>query len=124
MESTSTSTSESTSQNQNDSGVISRKDLESLQIGLDRDFMNFWNIRRYGAHLGMEIKCPVCNELPPVKRWEKEDFVAYGYRKWKWLCSHIATEHCRNEALKNRRITAREHRLRVIGEKRSKRKVA
>lgn len=72
----------------------------------------------------MEIKCPACDELPPLKRWEQEDFVAYSYRKWKWLANHMATDHMRDISLKHRRITAREHRLQVLATKRSKKNKA
>lgn len=59
-----------------------------------------------------------------MKRWANEDFIAYGYRKWKWLCNHMATDHMREMSLVHRRIVARERRLKTVAIKRSKRKVA
>ena len=85
----------------NDLSQFSRKDLASLQTFLDRDFQNFWDVRQFGAHLGLRIKCPVCNAEAPVQR-EREDFVWYGYRKWRWLANHLVADHCRSAAISNR----------------------
>lgn len=72
----------------------------------------------------MRIKCPQCNAEPPVKRWENHDFIATCYRKWKWLANHMVTDHMREKSLLNRRITARESRLRVVSIRRSKKRRA
>lgn len=62
----------------------------------------------------------MCSEVPPIKAWESEDFIAYSYRKWKWLCNHLVSRHARKEALVHRRIEAEERRLRDTDIERSK----
>lgn len=101
----------------------SRKDLASLQQYLDRDFQNFWDVRRFGAHLGLRIKCAVCGGEPPKQR-ANEDFFWYGYRKWRWLANHMVSDHLRSQALVNRRIRARESRIQVAAIKKSERRAA
>lgn len=67
----------------------SRRDLASLQLSLDKDFQDFWEVRRFGSHWGMRVICPCCGETPPIQRWAEEDYIAYGHRKWRWLANHI-----------------------------------
>jgi hypothetical protein len=100
---------------------ISPKDLHSLQTFLDRDFQNFWDIRRFGAHVGLRIKCPACPWEPGLKQGRSEDIIWYGYRKWRALANHMVTEHCSKQALQYRRIAAREGRLKKLSIQRSKR---
>lgn len=108
--STNTSASASRSPKRNASSEFSAKDLVSLQKSLDRDFQNFWDIRRYGTHLGVEIKCALCDWRPP-KQTANEDFVWYSYRKYRALCNHVFTDHCRQAGLAHRRIVAQQKRL-------------
>lgn len=84
----------------------SRRDLASLQLSLDKDFQDFWEVRRFGSHWGMRVICPVCGDTPPIQRWAEEDYIAYGHRKWRWLSNHIVTDHCRNAALTHRHRVA------------------
>lgn len=79
----------------------SRKDLASLQTFLDRDFQNFWEVRRFGSNFGLRIECPCCGAVAP-ERVHGEDIVWYGYRKWRWLANHLVSEHARREALSHR----------------------
>jgi hypothetical protein len=79
----------------------SRRDLASLQTFLDRDFQNFWEVRRFGRNFGLRIMCPCCGAEAPA-RVSGEDIVWYGYRKWRWLANHLTQEHCRREALTHR----------------------
>lgn len=70
--------------------------------------------------MGTEIKCALCPWKPP-KQLSSEDFVWYSYRKYRALCNHVFSEHCRQSALTYRRIVAQQKRMEV---KRSKTKVA
>jgi hypothetical protein len=79
--------------------------MESLHRFLDTSFQNYFDVRRFGAHVGLEIKCPACPWLPP-KQNANEDFVWYGYRKWRALASHMASEHCSKQALSYRHRAA------------------
>src|SRR6266404_322603 len=97
-------------QKQNDLSRFSARDLGSLQRFLDSDFQNFWDIRRYGNHVGTEIKCALCPWRPPGQT-KGEDFVWYSYRKYRALCNHIFTAHTREQALKYRRLAAGQKRL-------------
>lgn len=105
-----TSASASPSRKSRGSSEFSARDLASLQKFLDRDFQNFWDIRRYGNHLGTEIKCALCPWRPPAQN-KGEHFVWYSYRKYRALCNHVFTDHCRQSALSYRRIVANEKRL-------------
>jgi hypothetical protein len=40
----------------------------------------------------------VCAAEAP-QRTHGEDLIWYGYRKWRWLANHMASEHCRAQAL-------------------------
>lgn len=75
----------------------SRKDLASLQVWLDRDFQDFWEVRRFGANFGLRIRCSCCGMDAP-SRGANEDIVWYGYRKWRWLATHLVSTHCRAQA--------------------------
>ena len=108
--STNTSSSASRSPKRSALSEFSAKDLAYLQKSLDRDFQNFWDIRRYGNHLGTEIKCALCPWRPP-KQGASEDFVWYSYRKYRALCNHVFTGHCRQAGLAYRRIVAQQKRL-------------
>jgi hypothetical protein len=83
----------------------SRRDLASLQTFLDKDFQNFWEVRRFGRNFGLRIQCPCCGDEAP-QRTSGEDIVWYGYRKWRWLANHLTTEHCRAQATSYRHRAA------------------
>lgn len=84
----------------------SRRDLASLQLSLDKDFQDFWEVRRFGSHWGMRVICPCCGKTPPIQQWAQEDYIAYGHRKWRWLANHIVSDHAKNQALTHRHRTA------------------
>ena len=96
---------------------------------LDRDFQNFWDVRRCGKSYGLRIKCPACNAEPPSQR-DNEDFIMYGYRKWRWLANHMVSAHMADRAERFRRRhaeegskeirDAHEQRLKVVGIRKSK----
>jgi hypothetical protein len=79
--------------------------LASLQTFLDKDFQDFWEVRRFGKNFGLRIECPCCGAVAP-QRGSGEDIVWYGYRKWRWLANHLTQEHCRREALTYRHRAA------------------
>jgi hypothetical protein len=79
----------------------SRKDLASLQTFLDKDFQDYWEVRRFGRNFGLRIQCPCCGADAP-SRADHEDIVWYGYRKWRWLANHLVSQHSRREALTHR----------------------
>jgi hypothetical protein len=83
----------------------SRRDLASLQIFLDRDFQDYWEVRRFGRNFGLRIQCPCCGADAPA-RASSEDIVWYGYRKWRWLANHLVSDHCRSQALTHRHRVA------------------
>src|SRR5262245_44913264 len=105
-----TSSSASATQRPSGSSAYSAKDLASLQRYLDRDFQNFWDIRRYGKRLGTAIKCACCDWVPP-KAGKNEDLVWYSYRKYRVLCEHLFSAHLSREALTHRRIAATAKRM-------------
>jgi hypothetical protein len=37
--------------------------------------------------------------------------VWYSYRKYRWLCDHLFSAHCKQEALTHRRIMAQQARI-------------
>lgn len=79
----------------------SRRDLESLQVFLDRDFSDFWEVRRFGRNWGMRVICPCCGAQAPEQQFGHEIDWS-GYRKWRWLSNHIVSEHSRSLALTHR----------------------
>jgi hypothetical protein len=76
-----------------------------MQKYLDSQFQDFWDVRRCGNNIGLLIKCPACPWVPPSQN-AGEDFVWYGYRKWRALANHMVVEHCRAKALSFRHRTA------------------
>jgi hypothetical protein len=61
----------------------------------------------------------MCPWLPP-KQSKNEDFVWYGYRKWRATADHIVTAHCKQQALTYRRIAAQQARIEQNQKRRSK----
>ena len=86
------------------------KDLASLQAYLDHDYQNFWDVRRCGNSVGLLIRCAVCGVDPPKPK-KGENWIWYGYRKWRWMAEHLVSKHCREAALTHRRIVAEHKRL-------------
>jgi hypothetical protein len=72
-----------------------------MRTFLDRDFQNFWEVRRFGRNWGMRVICPCCSAEAPERQFGEEiDWT--GYRKWRWLSNHIVSEHSRDLAMTHR----------------------
>jgi hypothetical protein len=57
--------------------------------------------------------------VPPTQQ-SGEDLVWYSYRKYRALCEHLFSVHCRKDALTYRRMVAEEARIKARQERRSK----
>lgn len=59
-----------------------REALAYLQPLLPTGWENSFNVRHAGSWWGLEIRCPLCDEVAPPQ-------LEYGNRKWRWLAVHI-----------------------------------
>lgn len=59
--------------------------LAHLQSLLPSGFLNYFTPTPAGAHVGLEIKCGICERRPPDE--------LNSYQRWRWLAIHTTTVH-------------------------------